>query len=140
MTQDARLAGLAVGDSIPDLTTPSIGPVQLALFAAASADHTPIHLDEQAAKAGGLPGVIVHGMLSMAVLGRALTHWVPQRRIRHFSARFTAMAVPGDVLTCRGVVTARREAEGETLLDLDLHAENQRGDRIVAGQATIALP
>ncbi|HYG90040.1 MAG TPA: MaoC/PaaZ C-terminal domain-containing protein [Azospirillum sp.] len=140
MAQDVRFADIEVGQSIPEACMPTIGPVQLALFAAASADHNPIHLDEQAAKAGGLPGVIAHGMLSMALLGRMLTRWVPQRRIRHFSARFTAMAVPGDALTCKGVVTAKREVDGERLVDLEIHAENQRGERIVAGHATVALP
>lgn len=130
---------IRVGEAIPALTKPAIGPVQLALFAGASGDHNPIHLDEQAAKAGGLPGVIAHGMLSMAFLGQLLTGWVPQRAIRAFQARFSAMAFPGDVITCKGVVTAKREAEGEKLVDLEITAENQRGEKTLVGQATVAL-
>ncbi len=132
--------GIQVGDAIPALTKPAIGPLQLALFAGASGDHNPIHLDEQAAKGGGLPGVIAHGMLSMAFLGQVLTDWVPQRCIRNFSTRFAAMAYPGDVITCKGTVTAKREADGDKLIDLEITAENQKGERTLIGQATVALP
>jgi acyl dehydratase len=134
-----RFDSIQVGDAIPALTKPAIGPVQLALFAGASGDHNPIHLDETAAKAGGLPGVIAHGMLSMAFLGQLLTGWVPQRRIRSFSTRFAAMAFPGDVITCRGTVAAKREADGEKLVDLDITAENQKGEKTLLGQATVVL-
>ena len=134
-----RFDSLQVGDAIPALTKPAIGPVQLALFAGASGDHNPIHLDDAAAKAGGLPGVIAHGMLSMAFLGQLLTAWVPQRRIRSFSTRFAAMAYPGDVITCRGTVAAKREADGEKLVDLEITAENQKGEKTLLGQATVVL-
>lgn len=136
---EPRFDTIQVGDAIPALTKPAIGPVQLALFAGASGDHNPIHLDETAAKAGGLPGVIAHGMLSMAFLGQVLTGWVPQRRIRGFSTRFAAMAFPGDVITCRGTVAAKRESGGEKLVDLEITAENQKGEKTLIGQATVAL-
>ena len=131
---------LKVGDAIPALTKPAITPLQLALFAGASGDHNPIHVDEQAAKGGGLPGVIAHGMLSMAFLGQILTDWVPQSAIRSFSTRFAAMAYPGDVITCKGTVTAKREADGQKLVDLDITAENASGEKTLIGQATVALP
>jgi acyl dehydratase len=84
--------------------------------------------------------VIAHGMLSMAFLGQALTGWVPQTAIRSFSARFTAMAFPGDTITCKGVVVARQVENGETLLDLELSAVNQDGRQTLAGNARVALP
>jgi acyl dehydratase len=135
-----RLADLAVGESLPDLSKPPITRTQLALFAGASGDHNPIHLDDEQARSGGLPGVIAHGMLSMAFLGQALTGWVPQTAIRSFSARFTAMAFPGDTITCKGVVVARQVENGETLLDLELSAVNQDGRQTLAGNARVALP
>lgn len=135
-----RLADLTVGESLPDLAKPPITRTQLALFAGASGDHNPIHLDDEQARSGGLPGVIAHGMLSMAFLGQALTGWVPQTAIRSFSARFTAMAFPGDTITCKGVVVARQVENGETLLDLELSAVNQDGRQTLAGNARVALP
>lgn len=133
-----RFADIAVGDSIPELTKPPIDRTQLALFAGASGDHNPIHLDDEQARAGGLPGVIAHGMLSMAFLGQVLTGWVPQSAIRSFSARFTAMAFPGDTIVCKGVVTAK--SEDGNLVDLELSAVNQHGKQTLAGAARVALP
>ena len=52
-----------VGDAIPAMTKPAISHLQLALYAGAGADHNPIHVDDEAAKAGGLPGVIAHGRM-----------------------------------------------------------------------------
>ena len=57
---------IKIGDSIPELVKAPITRTQLALFAGASGDHNPIHLDDAEAQAGGLSGVIAHGMLNMA--------------------------------------------------------------------------
>ena len=53
-----RFQDISVGDAIPDLVKPVITRTQLALFAGASGDHNPIHLDDEQARNGGLPGVI----------------------------------------------------------------------------------
>ena len=135
-----RFEDIKVGDGIPPLTKPAITHLQLALYAGAGADHNPIHVDEQAAKAGGLPGIIAHGMLPLAFLGQLLTQWVPQQQVRGLSARFVAMAFPGDVITCSGKVSGKREQDGEKLVDLDIAAQNQKGENIQLGKATVALP
>ena len=49
---------LAAGDTLPAFTAEPITRLQLALFAAAAADHNPIHVDDDAARAGGLPCAI----------------------------------------------------------------------------------
>lgn len=130
---------IKVGDAIPPLTKPAITHLQLALYAGAGADHNPIHVDEQAAKAGGLPGIIAHGMLPLGFLGQLLTLWVPQRQLRSMSARFVGMAFPGDVITCSGKVAGKREHAGEKLVDLEIAAQNQRGENLQLGKATVAL-
>ena len=131
--------GIKVGDTIPAITKPAISHLQLALYAGAGADHNPIHVDEAAAKAGGLPGIIAHGMLPLGFLGELLTQWVPQKQLRSLSARFVAMAYPGDVITCRGKVTGKREAAGEKLVDLEIAAQNQKDENIQVGKATVIL-
>jgi acyl dehydratase len=135
-----RFKDIQVGDAIPALVKPALDRVQIAMFAGATGDFNPIHIDDQAAQANKLPGIIAHGMLSMAFLGQLLTNWVPQKALRRFSTRFTAMAFPGDIITCRGVVKAKIEENGETLVDLDLSAVNQKGEQTLAGHARIALP
>jgi len=135
---ETSFESIAVGDQIPVLSKPAVDRVQLALFAGASADHNPIHIDDEAARAGGLPGVIVHGMLNMAFLGQVLTNWVPQSQLREFGTRFAAMAFPGDVITCRGTVAEKDEAARTARLDIT--AENQNGDILLSGSATVAFP
>ncbi len=133
------IAEIEVGMPIQGISKGPVTRTQLALFAGASGDHNPIHLDDEEAKAGGLPGVIVHGMLMMAILGQMLTQWVPQSRVRKFSNRFAAMAVSGDTITCSGKVVAKREEGGEKLVDVEVIAQNQKGDTLLKGIATVAL-
>ncbi len=128
-----------VGDAIPETQKGPITRTQLALFAGASGDHNPIHLDDEEARNGGLPGVIVHGMLNMAYLGQLLSGFVPQSNIRTFNSRFVAMAMPGDTITCRGEVTAKRQENGENLLDLKIVAVNQKDEVVLNGAACVAL-
>lgn len=135
-----RFDDIDVGDAIAPLAKPAISRLQLALYASAGADHNPIHQDEEAARIGGLPGVIAHGMLPLGFLGQMLSQWVPQRQIRSLSARFVAMSFPGDVLTCTGTVAAKRTESGDQLVDLDLAVQNQNGEKVQQGKATVALP
>jgi acyl dehydratase len=134
-----RFEDIKVGDAIPALTNPAISHLQLALYAGAGADHNPIHVDAEAAKAGGLPGIIAHGMLPLGFLGRLLTQWVPQKQVRSLSARFVAMAFPGDVISCSGRIAAKREEHGEKLVDLEIAAQNQKGENLQLGKATVVL-
>lgn len=118
------------------------GPItrtQLALFAGASGDHNPIHLDDEEARKGGLPGVIAHGMLSMAFLGDLLVGLASPERIRAFDARFVAMAFPGDTITCRAEVTGEAEEGGERVALLKLAAVNQKGQAVAEGTARVAI-
>src|ERR1700741_3163852 len=72
---------VSVGSELPPPQVDPISRLTLALFAGASGDHNPMHVDLDAAKSVGLPDVFAHGMLLMAYLGRLLTNWVPQDRI-----------------------------------------------------------
>ena len=78
----------AVGDRLPSREVPAITREALREFATASGDDNPVHLDDAAARQGGLDGVVVHGMLVMAHLGRLVTSW-PAAGAR--SAAATAM-------------------------------------------------
>ncbi len=65
----------------------------LLTYAAASGDDNPIHQDEQIALAVGLPGVIAHGMYTMALAGRALRSWFPGAEVLEFGTKFTSPVV-----------------------------------------------
>ena len=95
-----------VGMELPALQTGPITRKTLALYAGASGDHQPTHIDIDAAKAKGRQDVIAHGMLMMAYLSRVLLGWAPQERIRSYKARFVAITPVHAVATCKGQVTA----------------------------------
>ena len=128
-----------VGDTLPPLALPPITRTMLALYAGASGDHNPIHIDIDFARAAGLPDVLAHGMLSMAWLGRLLTLWAPQRDLREFGVRFTAMTRVGERITCTGRVAKKLERNGERLVQVEVKATNDTGEVKVAGDALIAL-
>ena len=87
---------ISVGDQPIRLETDPISRTTLALYAGASGDHNPMHIDIDYAKAAGETDVFAHGMLIMAYLGRSVTSWVPQSAVRSFNTRFTAITRVGE--------------------------------------------
>ncbi|MFF3493257.1 MaoC/PaaZ C-terminal domain-containing protein [Streptomyces sp. NPDC002795] len=98
------------------LECPRITRTTLALYAGASGDHNPVHIDIDACRAVGIDDVFAHGMLSMAYLGRLLTEAVPQERIASYDVRFTSITPVNATPTCTGTVT--RVEDGLAHLDL----------------------
>ena len=134
-----RFDDVRVGDMLPSLTLPPLDRTTLALFAGASGDHNPIHIDIDVARRAGLPDVIGHGMLSMAWLGRLVTNWAPPAALREFGVRFQGIVHLGNVIRCTGTGVEKLERAGERLVRIELQATNQYGERKTAGEALVAL-
>ncbi|CAE6844484.1 alpha/beta fold hydrolase [Paraburkholderia domus] len=115
-----KIQEVYVGMELPPLQTGPITRTTLALFAGASGDHQPTHIDIDAAKAKGRQDVIAHGMLTMAYLGRILLDWVPQERIQSYKARFIATTPVHAVATCRGRVIAIEDGLATVELSISL--------------------
>ncbi len=130
---------VAVGSELPPLTVDPISRLTLALFAGASGDHNPMHVDLDAAKSVGLPDVFAHGMLSMGYLGRLLTNWVPQQRIRSYRVRFVAITPVHGEPTCTGRVTHIDDVEGERRATVELAVRLPDGTTTLTGDAVIAI-
>ena len=130
---------LEIGAELPPLVIDPISRTTLALFAGASGDHNPIHIDLDVARSAGLDDVFAHGMLSMAYLARLLTGIVPQERIRTFGVRFTAITPVHGRPTCTGTVTSIDEVDGERLATLALRVTLADGTTTLLGDATVAL-
>jgi acyl dehydratase len=128
-----------VGDVLPPLTLPPVDRTLLAVFAGASGDHNAIHIDIDYARRAGMADVFAHGMLSMAWLGRLLTGWVDQRRLRSFGVRFTGITHLGHAITCTGKVVETFEAAGERRARLEIQCANQYGETKIIGDAVVAL-
>jgi acyl dehydratase len=133
-------ADVTVGDTLPSLALPVLDRTTLALFAGASGDHVPLHIDIDVARKAGMPDVFGHGMLSMAYLGRLVTRWAPQTALRSLSARFVAITHLGNMVTCTGKVVEKLERDGERIVRIEIQAANQFGEIKTAGEASIALP
>ena len=132
-------ARLNVGDELPPLTLPALDRSTLALFAGASGDHVPLHIDIDAARKAGMPDVFGHGMLSMAYLGRLLTNWSPQSTLRSFDVRFAGITHLGNAITCTGKVVEKLERDGEKLVRVEIKASNQYGQVKTIGDALVAV-
>ena len=125
----------AVGTALPPLALPPISRTTLALFAGASGDHNPIHVDLDVARSAGLDDVFAHGMLSMAYLGRLLTGWVAPDRIRSYRVRFAAITPVLAQPTCTGTVTAVEDG----LATVELVVALADGTVTLTGDAVVAL-
>ncbi|RKT85009.1 Acyl dehydratase [Saccharopolyspora antimicrobica] len=92
-----RISEVAVGDRLPELSVP-LTRADLVRYAGASGDFNPIHWNERFATEVGLPDVIAHGMLTMAVAGRLVSEWTGDPgAILHYGVRFTRpVVVPDD--------------------------------------------
>ncbi len=126
---------IEVGTQLRSLTVEPISRTTLALFAGASGDHNPIHIDIDVARSGGLDDVFAHGMLSMAYLGRLLTNWVPQERIRSWKVRFAAITPVHGQPTCTGRVVA--VADG--LATIELVVTLADGTTTLVGDAVVVV-
>ncbi len=114
---------------------------QIVQYAAGSGDFNPIHHDETfATKLAGYPSVFAHGMLTMGLTGRLLTDWLGDGVLRKFSVRFVKQVFPGDSLVAKGIVRELKEEGDHGLVEIDLVTTNQRGEPVVTGSATAALP
>jgi acyl dehydratase len=123
------------GTELPPLTAEPISRATLALFAGASGDHNPIHIDLDVARSAGLDDVFAHGMLSMAYLARLLTDWVPQERLRSVKVRFAAVTPVHGQPTCTGRVTSVTDG----LATVDLKVTLADGTLTLAGDAVVDL-
>jgi acyl dehydratase len=130
---------IQLGDELPALQLAPVDRTTLALFAGASGDHNPIHVDLDVARRAGMPDVFAQGMLGMAWLGRLLTGWAPQSRLRRFDARFQGITHLGNAMRCTGRVVEKLERDGERCVRIELQSANQFGQTKIVGEALVAL-
>jgi len=118
-----------VGQALPSLTK-QVTVEQIRQYAEASGDRNPIHLDESFARSAGLPGVIAHGMLTMAFANQMVTDWLGDRsRLKRLQGRFAGMVLPGDEVTCTGTVVSKDEQARRVVINLVV--TNQRGEKVL---------
>jgi len=109
------MSKLQVGDEIPEVrVTPD--KYLTARYAGASGDFNPIHIDEEFARAVGLPGRILHGLWTMAQVARAQTEAAGgPEHLKRLSVQFRGMGVPEQEVVVKG--TVRELRDGRFILD-----------------------
>ena len=114
------------GDSLPAKTF-TITRADLVAYAEASGDHNPIHQDEQVARSVGLPGVIAHGMYTMALAARAVEAWFPGAEVVSLGCKFTnPIVVPADGGVDVEFAGESSEEDGLTTVKLTVTCEGQK--------------
>jgi len=136
VTPVLKFDDIQVGDEGP-VVSHTLGRTDLVKYAGASGDYNPMHTDEVAAQAAGLPSVFGHGMFSMGLLGRALTDWAGPGNLVNYRVRFTKQTWPDEVLSTSIVVTGKREEDGRRLVDVEVGLTNQDGEAKLTGSATL---
>ena len=132
---------VAVGTELPEQVY-RVSRADLVRYAGASGDFNPIHWNERVATEVGLPGVIAHGMFTMALAGRAVTDWTGDPgALVEYQVRFSRpVVVPDDdtgaEVTVRGTVAALLE-DSRARVDLTV---TSGGDKVLSlARAIVAL-
>jgi meromycolic acid (3R)-3-hydroxyacyl-[acyl-carrier protein] dehydratase HadB len=120
---------IRTGQTLPALTK-QVTVEQIQQYAEASGDRNPIHVDDTFARAAGLPGVIAHGMLTMAFANQMVTDWLGDRSLlKKLQGRFAGMVLPGDEVSCTGTVTSKDDAMRRVVISIVV--TNQRGEKVL---------
>ena len=128
-----------IGEHLPKLIIGPVSRTNLALYAGASGDHNPLHIDTDYANQIGLPDVIAHGMLIMGYLGRVLTNNISQDQILEYGVQFSSITNIGDILTCKATVIKIYTKENRKNLKLELSVKNQNKDLKLKGYSLIKI-
>jgi 3-hydroxybutyryl-CoA dehydratase len=109
------------------------------LYAEASGDFNPIHIDESFAAKTPLGGTIAHGMLNLAYVSEMMTSafgpsWLSGGKLR---AKFKEPARPGDTLTISGKINCIDKKDDVSYANCDFECRNQKGEMIVTGETIV---
>lgn len=120
------MADLSAGSAIPELkVTPD--KYLTVRYAGASGDFNPIHIDEEFARAVGLPGRILHGLWTMAQVARAQTDaGGGPAHLKRLGVQFRGMGLPEQEVTVTG--TVREVVGGRAVIDT---VAEQGGNQII---------
>ncbi len=111
------------------------------LYAEASQDFNPIHIDEEFARKTPLGGTIAHGMLVLAYVSQMMANafgwrWLTGGKL---SVRFKTPARPGDTITVSGKIRKLQKNGEQTLIICDVLCRNQKGESVITGEARVEV-
>ena len=114
---------------------------QLVMWACASGDFAEIHYDKDFALSRGLPGVILHGWMTVSFLLQMVTQWIGETgTIKKLSCNFRGMHFPEEDVICKGTVKSKYTRDNENLVECEIWAENPKAEKTTPGIAVVSLP
>lgn len=128
------------GASLPTVKK-NISQDNINLYAKASDDFNPIHIDADYARKTPLGGTVAHGMLILACVSQMMTNafgrnWLSGGRL---NVRFRAPARPGDVITVSGTIRRMEKGDGFQMIDCDILCSNQNNEPVITGDAKVKV-
>lgn len=142
MAARVRFDDVQVGEELPERSM-VVDRAQLVQYAGASGDFNPIHWNDEFATMVGLPGVIAHGMVTMALVARLVGEWVGDpSAVRRLSVQFRREVLPDEKVVAKGRVVEKDDAA--RTVSLELWAEVRREAKTLLpvkhGEALVELP
>lgn len=131
---------LDVGVEGPAWEDKALTMTDIVRYQGASGDMNPIHHDTEFAQKAGFPQPFAVGMLQAGVIATWATNWLGATNVRRFKVQWREQAWPGDVLTYSGRITAKREEDGQRLVDMEMAVTRQTGGTHLKGWATFVVP
>jgi 3-hydroxybutyryl-CoA dehydratase len=135
-----NLSELQVGRLLPELQK-HVTQEDINLYAKASRDFNPIHINVEFARSTAAGGTIAHGMLILAYISQMMTDsfGISWLRGGRFNVRFKSPARPGDLLTVRGKVIKILKENQQTTFNCDVICANQKGETVITGEAIVKV-
>ena len=130
---------LDLGDEIGPLETQASDD-QVSSFCRIWDRETPSRFtDPEVARQTGLPGPIVPGIMSMAIVARLFTDWAGPGVLKDLDLVFRQPVPHNQPLVVTGTITDTRQEDGENLVECDVLMTGAAGERYVGGKAILSL-
>ena len=137
---ELKSSEIVVGALLPAIQH-TITQDRINMYAEASGDHNPIHVDGEFARKTPLGGTIAHGMLVLAYISGMMTAAFGQSWLKNgkLSVRFRSPARPGDVITASGKVVRIEPVEAGRMFACEVLCANQNGEVVINGEAKVVV-
>jgi 3-hydroxybutyryl-CoA dehydratase len=129
-----------VGQNLRGMSKPIVQE-EINLYAKASRDFNPIHIDEEFAKQTPLGGTIAHGMLVLAYVSQMMANNIGKDWLTggSLNVRFKAPARPGDILSIQSTIRKIQKEAERTVISCDVLCANQKNETVISGEALVRI-
>jgi acyl dehydratase len=131
-----RFEEVEIGHDLPELH-PDVSLERVELFVGAARMMAGRFTDHERARAEGLPGAIVPGIMSQGILAAMIHRWAPGALVQRVDTVFRAPVLTDSRPVCRGVVVESDPVSRTVVIDLTI--EDEAGETRVMGTATVRL-